>query len=58
MLRRGSRESHQNKCPLRLRFAIVIGATGFSCRIGGMILAGKNGAQNKHVKTKVDLLYK
>ena len=35
LLRRGSRESDQNKRPLPLRFAVQIGGAGFSCRIGG-----------------------
>ncbi len=34
-MRRGSRESDQNKRPLRLRIAVLIGGAGFSCRIGG-----------------------
>ena len=34
LLRRGSRESDQNKPPLRLKFAVLIGGAGFSCRIG------------------------
>ena len=41
--KRGSRESDQNKRPLRLRFAVLIGGAGFSCRIGRKILVGKCG---------------
>ncbi len=35
LLRKGSRESDQNKRPLHLRVAVLIGGAGFRCRIGG-----------------------
>ena len=34
-MRRGSRESDQNKRPLRLRVVVLIGGAGFSSGIGG-----------------------
>ncbi len=57
LMRRGSIESDQNKRPLHLTFAMVIGGAGFSCRIGRKILVGKYGAYTWRVKTKEDLLY-
>ena len=49
LLRRGFRESDQNKHPLRLRFAVLIGGTGFRCSIGWKELRVK--------VAKVDLLH-
>ncbi len=44
LLRRGCRESDQNKRTIRSRFAALIGGAGFSCRIGVKICAEKSGA--------------
>ncbi len=47
LLRSGSKESDQNKRPLRLRFAAVIGGAGFTYGISG---------KEWRLRTKVDLL--
>ncbi len=43
-MRTGSRVLDQNKRPLRLSVAVLVGGAGFICRIDGKILGGKNGA--------------